>query len=306
MALRNARRWYLWRRRPPSRRHLDRREPVADIAAERFAHIAAQPEDDVDLAEAALLVAMDEYQGLDSARYLGRLDELAETVRADCASRDPMEVLKTLNRHLFELQGFRGNIREFSDPRNSFLNDVLERKLGIPITLSLLHIEVGRRLDLPVQGVSFPGHFLVRMDHDKGMVILDPFFKGASLSLEQLEERVHRLFGDAVNARDHLPGFLVAATKKQIVVRILRNLKGIYLDRGDDVRALKALSRIVTLAPDDASEVRDRGALFEKMEGFRAALDDYTRYLALAPHASDADAIRTSVSTLKQRVSRLN
>ena len=205
-------------------------EPVQTPEA-RFRQIIQRPDEDIDLAEAALLIAKTAYHDLDVQRYLARIDELARALRArvpeDSSAAD---LIIALNRFLFEEQGFAPNLEDYYDPRNSFLNDVLERRVGIPISLSVLYIEVGRRAGLPLQGVSFPGHFLVKCQLEEGMVILDPYCGGISLSLQDLQQRLREVRGGEVS-RAIVAGMLVAANKKEILARMLRNLKAIYLEQ---------------------------------------------------------------------------
>src|SRR5882672_1206516 len=163
---------------------------------ERWNEIVTGPEEDIGLAEAALLIAAPEYPGLDIPAYLARLSEMAATLKRRLREDiSPTETPIALNRYLFDELGFGGNTGDYYDPRNSFLNEVLDRRLGIPITLSLVHIEVGRRIGLALHGVSFPGHFLVKCITRNGAVVLDPYAHGASLSLEDLQERLKVLRG---------------------------------------------------------------------------------------------------------------
>ena len=276
-------------------------------SAERWKEIAAGPEEDIDLAEAALVIAAHEYRDLDIAAYLARIGEIAETLkrrlRRDIA---PAETLIALNRYLFDELGFRGNVADYYDPRNSFLNDVLDRRLGIPITLSVLHIEVGRRVGLALHGVSFPGHFLVKCMVRDGVVVLDPYAHGASLSLEELQQRLQALRGGAAPPPDVAQHMLAAAGKKDILARMLRNLKSNYHERRDLTRALAAADRIIALEPRAAEEYRDRAALYLDLECFRAALSDFRNYLMLKPGADDAGLVQRRVVELQQIAARLN
>jgi len=277
-----------------------------DAATVRFQALIGQPDDEIDLAEGALLIAKRAYPDLDIGDYLSRIDRLALAVseRLPAAASETDRIL-ALNRYLFEELGFGPNVEDYYDQRNSFLNDVLERRVGIPISLSVLYIEVGRRVGLPLQGVSFPGHFLVKCKLEQGVVILDPYGSGTSLSLQDLQQRLRATRGGEVS-RAIVAAMLVAADKKQILARMLRNLKAIYVEQGDHNRALSVMDWIVSVVPGDATEVRDRGLLYLQLEGFRAALRDLERYLALAPSAEDAQQIRGHVVELRQTVARLN
>ena len=274
---------------------------------ERWKEIVAGPEEEIDLVEAALLVAAPEYPGLDIAAYLARLAEIAAALKRRLRGDiSPTETLIALNRYLFDELGFRGNIGDYSDPRNSFLNEVLDRRLGIPITLSLITVEVGRRVGLALHGVSFPGHFLVKCMLRDGAVVLDPYARGASLSLEDLQQRLGALRGGAMPAPDMVRHLLAAAGKKTMLARMLRNLKGIYRERRDLARALAAADRIIALEPGAAEEYRDRAGVYLDLECFRAALSDFRNYLMLKPAAEDAAVVQQRVVELQQIAARLN
>lgn len=272
-----------------------------------FARYLRTPEASLDLARAALLIASDEYPQLDVEAYLGRLDTIAAAVRAQlCRQPSTQEVLLALNRHLFEEQGFAGNVEDYYDPRNSFLNEVLDRKLGIPITLSILYMEIGRRLEVPLEGVAFPGHFLVKLDLGGCDLVLDPFHGGQSLSAADLAGRIANLFGSAQPLRIDLRQLLAGAPKKDILERMLRNLKAIYLRQEDLSRALSTCNRILTLAPASALDFRDRAMVLDALECAHAAVADYRRYLELAPNAPDADEVRERVAELRETEPRLS
>ncbi|HTE14262.1 MAG TPA: tetratricopeptide repeat protein, partial [Burkholderiales bacterium] len=206
----------------------------------------------------------------------------------------------------FDELGFAGNSDDYYDPRNSYLNDVIDRRLGIPITLSVLYIEVGRRLGLPLSGVSFPGHFLVKCALRDGAVVLDTYAKGASLGIKDLQKRLRVLSGGADIAPEAVMRMLSAAPPVEIVARMLRNLKAIHAERGEKTRALTAMNRVLDLYPNAADAYRDRARLLEELECFRAALADFETYLRLEPEARDVRAVRDKIALLRQRVSRLN
>ena len=276
-------------------------------AAQRWERIAAAPDEKINLAEAALLIAAEEYRGLDVAAYLERLDDMGAALRRRLRQDiSTTESILALNRYLFEELGFTGNAAEYYDPRNSFLNEVLDRKVGIPITLSVVYIEVGRRVGLPLHGVSFPGHFLVKCTVRDGAIVLDPYAKGVSLGLDDLVQRL-KAWRDGLDPDpDMVKNVLAAASNKDILVRMLRNLKGIYLHQRALTKALAAVGRIIALAPRAAEEYRDRGAIYHDLECFRAALADFRRYLSLKPRAPDAEAIGEKVGELQQVAARLN
>jgi regulator of sirC expression with transglutaminase-like and TPR domain len=280
------------------------REPTAAVA--RFRDLINRPDDEIDLAEAALLIAKSVNADLDIERYLSQIEGLAlQLVERMSDSLGETDRILALNRFLFDELGFAPNVDNYYDPRNSFLNEVLERRVGIPISLSILYIEVGRRVGLPLRGVSFPGHFLVKCKVNDGVIVLDPYCRGVSLSLHDLQRRLREVKGGEVS-RAIIAGMLVSADKKEILARVLRNLKAIYIEREDDNAALSVMEWIITLTPADAAEVRDRGLLFAKLECPRAALEDLERYLELAPDAEDTHELRTRMIELRQASARLN
>ncbi len=272
----------------------------------RFRELIDRPDEQIDLAEAALLIAKNANQDLDVGRYLARLDQLADALcaRLPSPSADTERIL-ALNRFLFDEQGFGPNLEDYYDLRNSFLNEVLERGVGIPISLSIVYMEVGRRIGLELRGVSFPGHFLVKCKLSEGTVILDPYGRGISLNLHDLQQRLRAARGGEVS-RAIVAGMLVSASKKEILGRMLRNLKAIYLERRDHDHALSVMEWLIALGPSDAAQVRERGLLYLQLECFRAALEDLQQYLSLAPGADDADEIRHRVLELRQTTARLN
>jgi regulator of sirC expression with transglutaminase-like and TPR domain len=268
---------------------------------ERLQQLACQPEEALDLAEAALVIAEEEYPQLDIGAYLRRLDDLAQTVRGRLAPDvSPEHTIATLNHFLYREQGFTGNAAEYYDPRNSFLNEVLDRKLGIPITLAVIYIEIARRLGLSLQGVSFPGHFLMKLALGRGTVILDPYMGGISLSEKDLRARLMAVCGEQASSLP-LNQALASADKKEILARILRNLKAIYLQTDALPKALAAADRILVITPDAPHEVRDRGLLYARLECPQAALTDLQRYLRLEPRAVDAEEIAVRIDQLKKQ-----
>lgn len=265
------------------------------------------PREQLNLAEAALVLARDEYPQLDIAAYLSRIDALAATLRQRLRADIPAsEKLALLCRYLFDELGFSGNTADYYDPRNSYLNEVLDRKLGIPITLSVLFIEVGRRLGLPLSGVSFPGHFLVKCALRDGAVIVDTYAKGASLGIKDLQKRLRVLSGGVDVAPEAVMRLLTVAPPADILARMLRNLKAIHVGHGDLLKALTAVNRVLDLRPQSADDYRERARLHEELECFRAALMDFESYLRLDPETDDAHAVRGKIAQLRERASRLN
>jgi regulator of sirC expression with transglutaminase-like and TPR domain len=263
-----------------------------------FAEAVCRPEEQIDLARAGLAIAQTEYPDLDIGLYLSRLDEMAKEVRSRAGeSADPARLIATLNFILFNREGLRGNSVDYYDPKNSFLNEVIERKRGIPISLSVIYMEVGRRAGLNLAGVGFPGHFLVKHMGGEEEIIIDPFHRGAILSPEELQDRLDQVYGGKV-ALDKT--FLAPASKKHILIRMLSNLKSTYLQQEDFTRALGIVERMLILDPSSPENIRDRGLLYLKQECFLHAKEDLERYLNMVPDAEDAGTIREYLlSTLK-------
>ena len=274
-------------------------------ARAHFASLIARPL--IPLAEAALAVAAEEYRGLDVGAHLRAIDRLGSRVAARLLPppRPALQVLAALKSVLFEEERFRGNEAEYYDPRNSFLNEVLDRKLGISITLCLLYIEVAGRAGLPLQGVGFPGHFLVRCPAGEGMaedLFVDPFNGGDLLTGEECVARFRAL----LHGREFDPKFLEPVAPAQILSRMLHNLKKIYVEAGDDVRALWVIDRLILLSPGNLEERRDRGLVSARLGGTASAVKDLSDYLAASPQAADAEEVAQLLSELRERRGFLN
>jgi regulator of sirC expression with transglutaminase-like and TPR domain len=216
-----------------------------------------------------------------------------------------------LNQFLFDELGFHGNARDYYDPRNSYLNEVLDRRTGIPLTLSVLYLEVGRRIGLALEGVSFPGHFLVRLPLRGTMLVLDPFSGGEPQSEAELRARLRRVVPAGATGPvplEELPldQFLEPAGKRQILARLLRNLKGIYREADKPERLLEVLNRMLMVAPEAYGELRERGLVYQRLECYRAALKDLSDYSSLEPDAPDIEDVRTMVLELSALCARLN
>jgi regulator of sirC expression with transglutaminase-like and TPR domain len=291
---------------------------AASVARTRFAAIAAGPDAAIDLAEACLWLAAESCDDLDVAACLGSLDALAEEVGEPIRRERSLSArVDALNRELFEVRGYRGASDDFYDARSSFLNEVLARRVGIPISLCVLYMEVAKRVGVLVEGISFPGHFLAKaVDHSKATdhaervvapagsdEILIDAFEGRVLSLDECQTRLQRLFGASAVLT---PEMLVAATNKQILVRMLSNLKAIYTRQGDYEEALGCCDRSLLLAPGAPLEHRDRGLLFHGLGCPRPALTDLEHYLEQAPDDEGSEAIRGLVATLRHRLPRIH
>ena len=248
-------------------------------AIQQFAKMMQREDEEINLAEAALLIARTEYPELDLPKHLARLESMAGQITTDPGRSDIGNIL-ALNEFLFEREKFSGNEDEYDDPRNSFLNDVLDRKKGIPITLSLVYMELARRNGLPVWGVSFPGHFLVKYAADSGEIIIDPFNQGAVMTRQDCDERLKSNFGEDAEFRSE---FLDAATNKQILSRMINNLKGTYFRRRNYPRVLRMIEMGQAIDPGSREELRDRGMVRLLMGRYAEARADLTTCAALSP-----------------------
>jgi regulator of sirC expression with transglutaminase-like and TPR domain len=277
-----------------------------------FSAIVSREDAKIDLARACLLIAEDAYPGLDVDGYLGEIERFAKRLRARLAPGVAAEEkVVALNEFLFDDLGFSGNADDYYDPRNSYLNEVLDRRTGIPITLSVLYMEIGRRVGLALEGVSFPGHFLVRLRVRGGTLVLDPFAGGAPQSESDLRERLKRVIprgatGGVPISDLPLEQFIEPASNRQILARVLRNLKGIYREADKPERLLEVLNRMIIVAPDSAVELRDRGLVYLRLECWRPALKDLADYLEREPEAADVEEMRAKVMDLSRRCARLN
>ena len=276
------------------------------MATDEFEHWSRCADEDIDLARAALAIARDEYPYLDEAACVARLDAMARAAQAGLGTdADPESVLAVLDRQVFEIERFTGNADAYYDPRNSYLNDVLERRTGIPISLSVIYLEVGWRLGLPLKPVGFPGHFLVGLAGSRPCVLVDPFHGGRRPDEDDLLQMLAKVVGEQA-ARGALPRALAPVPRREVVARMLRNLKQIHVQARDWARSLRVTDRLVRLLPESADEVRDRACIYERLDAHRAAWEDYGRYLERAPDAADAAAVRARRAALEPLATRLN
>lgn len=317
----------------PERDYVDPNSPLG-----RFQTLIAQPDANINLAEAALIIASQEYPGLKESDYLDEIDRMTDDVSVLISGEtDPWKVIGILNDYLFNKKGFRGNQTEYNDPCNSYLNDVLDRRTGIPISLSLVYLEVARRLQLPIEGLGLPGHFIVRyykpasgqssliegtrssqsipgiqpgmarllqpaedIDEEEGVTILiDPFNKGDIISEEDCVEQLRQLYGR--NA-PFLSTFMRPVTNRQFLTRLLNNLKTNYSREEDFERTLTIEQFIVALNPNDWSEIRDRGAIHFRLGHFWSAIHDMRNYLRHVPNATDAAQINNHIRKIYQEM----
>jgi len=269
----------------------------------RFAEIVEREDDEINLAEAALLIAAEEYPRLDVEFYLDRLDYFGDLVQERAAdSGDASAVIAALNDILFERLGFRGNRESYYDPRNSYLNEVIDRRTGIPITLTVVYIEVAKRIGFQVKGVGLPFHFIAKHEAAGGDLFIDPFNAGGLLGSAGCDQLITQMSGGKLELR---PEHLEAVSNKQILTRMLSNLLGVY-SASDPRRALAAIDRILLINPDSTAHIRDRGLLLAAVGDRTTAIAELERYLDLAPDAPDADTIREQIKTIRQSQARLN
>ena len=265
-----------------------------------FRQAVDRPEESIDLGRAALTIALPEYPELDCLDFLRRIDSFALEVCERCGSNaDAFRSIAALNLVLFSQHGFHGNRDAYYEPDNSFLHRVIERKTGIPITLSVLYIEVAQRVGLSISGVGFPGHFLVKTSIDDHEVVIDPFNGGEIKSPNDLDRMLREMYGGKVGLRRE---YLAPVSKKHILQRMLANLKGIYAKANEWVKTLAVLDRMLILDPGSADDTRDRGVIYARLDCFNQAKEDFERYLRLAPGAKDAAVIREQIADLAKRV----
>jgi len=271
-----------------------------DRALDDFKDLVKAPE--IDLAGAALAVARIEHPDLVPEPSLARLDELATRSTAATIA-DRRRAVERLCDFLFGETGFRGNADDYYDPRNSCLNDVLDRRLGIPITLSVLLMEVGRRVGLEILGIGLPGHFCAGTRLGDEIVLLDPFGGGRRLERREAEAIASRAVGRQVELTD---AHFVPATKAQIVVRMLRNLQGIYARREDWGKALAVIDRLLVVEADAPMHLRDRGTVLVKLGELHRGASEWERYLTRYPQARDAAAFKEELRRVRQTLAERN
>lgn len=284
-------------------------------ARQAFIDLTADNDAAIDLAQAALLIALEEYPDLDITRCLKLLDLLAGKVRAALGLAKPdkfaqlpneldlLMVIGAMNQVLFDQEHFQGNQEDYYNPSNSYLNEVLEKRRGIPITLSLIYMEVGRRIGLQIEGIGLPFHFIVRCRLPNGHIYIDPFEKGRLFSEEDCRERVHRMFR---NKADFDPHWLEPVSHRQLLVRMLANLKNIYIQQEDYVRALSICDRILLLVPDAPLERRDRGIVHFHLKHYARALRDLTAYVEHTPNLEDSNDVTQQIKAIRQMIAMMN
>ena len=267
--------------------------------------LAGLDDDSLPLLGTALLIARDEYPDLEAGACDALLQRYADEVRPLVTDIESWPLkMQAINRHLFEEVGFAGNQTEYYDPRNSYLNEVVERRLGNPISLAMVQMEVARRVGMPLDGVSFPGHFLVRLPVGDSVLVMDPFNRGRPLDVEELRQRAKPHLGGEMPDDEALYRILHPATHRAMLMRMLRNLHGVYAERDDWERAVRSADRLLKLAPDNAEALRDRGLGYLKLGYRHGARKDLDRYLHLFPDAPDAGPLRERLVELSSTAVR--
>ncbi len=274
----------------------------------RWQDLARRKDEDINLLDAALLIAGDEYPDLEAAYYTGLCEQWRKQVSPQIErAGSQLDALQALNRFLYEEQGLAGNDEDFYDPRNNYINQVMERRLGIPITLGLLQIDLASRLGLGIEGIAFPGHFLIRMPVQGGLMVLDPFQRGRSLDVGELRQRAQpHMAPDQDLGDQQLFKLLDPASHRSILTRMLRNLRSVYLEKDDLERALRCADRLLTIDPSQAMEYRERARLYHALEYFPGVVRDLDRYLAMAPDADDAGMARNALIEAQSRLTPLH
>jgi len=269
-----------------------------------FIQMVQQPEPAIDLARAALLIAAESDPDVDVEGELGILEGWAQELgRRIDPSWNNLQRLARLRAFVFEELGFRGDRQDYFSPSNSLLHQVLRRRLGIPLTLGIVMLELGWRIGIPFEGVGFPGHFLVRLAGEPRDLLLDPYRRGMSVHEEDCRKMLLDTTGGKMAFNDRL---IASVGKRQMIARLLNNLKGAYLRAGQDALALAAVDRLLVLDPHDTDEMRDRGLLLYRLNQWAKALDCLRAYLEASPSAPDRPAIERHAAVLRQLLASLN
>ena len=267
-------------------------------AGQRFYQEVRKGDGRINLAAAALYIAQEEYWEMDASFYLERLDQMAMEVRPRLPKgRYPLKIIQVINEYLFEELNFSGNSADYYDPDNSYLNCVIDRRLGIPITLSLLYLEIARRLRFPMVGVGVPGHFLIRPVVDDMTVLVDPFHAGETIFLEDCKQRFHQQFGAEAQWKDE---FLSGVFPKAFLARMLMNLRLIYLNNESFKKAIATMDKLLILMPNEPKLMRDRGLLHYELKNYERAQQDLAGYLRSHPRASDKSEIQKLLKKIGQ------
>ena len=257
-----------------------------------------RPDEQIDLAKASLHYAQAEYPALDIQKYLDILEAIATEVKSQLSGATyPLKVIKAINFELFDGMGFQGNTENYYAPENSFLNQVIERRVGIPITLSVIYLAVAKRLDFPMVGIGMPGHFLIRPHFEDAGIYIDAFNQGEILFEQDCQRKLSQIYQQPVKLN---PDWLTPVSNRQILARMLNNLKFIYLHKRETTRALATMSGIIKLFPNNAPEIRDRGLLYYQMNRWQEAAVDLEYFLKIAPDSDDANTIQLLLKKIAQ------
>jgi regulator of sirC expression with transglutaminase-like and TPR domain len=269
-----------------------------------FVRMVQRPEPAIDLARTALLVAGESDPNVDVDGALATLESWAATLKSRLdPSWNNLQKLARLRAFMFEELHFRGARDDYFSPSNSLLHEVLKRRLGIPLTLAIVMMEVGWRVGIPFEGVGFPGHFLVRLAGEPSDLLLDPYRRGMSVH----EEDCKKILLDATGGKLEFNRDLLASVgKREMILRLLNNLKGAYLRAGEDELALAAVDRLLVLMPNDPEETRDRGLLLFRLQQFGKALDCLNNYLDAVQVSADRAQIEQHVAALRQVLASMN
>lgn len=277
-----------------------------ETARQQLAEMIAKGETAIELDRAALLIAAEEYPALEIENYLAQLDVLAEGARQQITIGqlfNPLKCATFLAAHLFYEGRFNGNSSDYFDARNSYLNEVIDRGKGIPITLCVVFIETARRLGVKIFGVGMPGHFLAKYSDDEQEVFFDPFNGGRILTEKNCREMVETMYGGRMTFER---SFLEPVTKKQLLTRMLQNLKNVYVNVPDPNKLLGVIERLLLLQPDSTIELRDRGLTYYRLKKYAQARTDLEAYLRRFPYAEDKGKIQQILVEMRQQQAQLN
>jgi regulator of sirC expression with transglutaminase-like and TPR domain len=278
---------------------------AAELVETLSIFVGPEVEDEkIDLIRAALTIARTEYPNLDIEVYASRMEELARRVAAQASDLNPQATLAALNKVLFEEVQLRGNREDYYDPRNSFLNDVLDRGLGIPITLSMVYMEVARRVGFHLSGVGMPGHFLLKHYSEDGQeMLIDCFNRGDIVSRQDCQSRLDEIYSGEMTLR---PEFLHPISRRQILTRMLNNLKTVYLSTRNFRKALPIADLILVIYPRSPEDIKQRALLRYSMGMHGLAAEDLDDYLKMSPNASDADETRQMALSIRRMLALMN
>ncbi len=268
-------------------------------AQQKFWYVSRIPDSEItttQLVEASLAISWEEYPHIDLSSYRDTLDGMASDLRQRIQGINyPLKVISEINRYLFEEQNFCGNEHNYYDPRNSFLTDVISRRLGIPLTLSIVYMAIGDRIGFPLEGVSLPGNFILRPQRSDLEVFIDPFAKGEIMFKEDCAAKLVQIYGPQADLK---PEYLETVGVRRILERMLMNLKLIYLNQKKFHKALSTIEKILMLWPNSSTQIRDHGLLCYQLERYVEARSDLETYLDLSPYADDAELIQKLIDEM--------